>query len=240
MRSLRRDQSATSPAAADPADLRLRDFAVVVLAMVSGATDALGFLALGSAFTSVMTGNMVLVGIAVGAGDGSAIGIVGTAIVAYVVGAGLGARFAGSPVPDDGIWPPAITRALAVELALVALFGVVWWSMGSEPSRGWFAPLLALNAAALGIQSSAIMRFGVSGLSTTYLTGTLTTLVVRAATGHRLGTLSQPARILAALIGGAAISATLVEHARPAAPAFQIVLLTVVVVSSRRLHRVVS
>ena len=243
MRSPRRDQVASSPAAAssaaDTGDLRLRDLAVVLLAMVSGATDALGFLALGSAFTSVMTGNMVLVGIAVGAGDRSAIGIVGTAIVAYVVGAGVGARLAGTPAPHDGIWPPAITRAVAAELALVAVFAVAWWSLGSDPPRGWFAPLLALNAAALGIQSSAIMRFGVSGLSTTYLTGTLTTLVVRAATGHRLGTLWQPARILAALIGGAAISAALVEHARPAAPVFQLVLLASVVLGSRRLHRVV-
>jgi uncharacterized membrane protein YoaK (UPF0700 family) len=229
---------APRPGAAS-ADVRRRDLAVVALAMVSGATDALGFLALGSAFTSVMTGNMVLVGIAVGTGDGSAIGLVGTAIVAYVVGAGLGARLAGSPVPSDGLWPPAITRALAVELGLVAVFAVAWWSLGSDPSKGWFAPLLALNAAALGIQSSAIMRFGVSGLSTTYLTGTLTTLVVRAATGHRLGTLWQPARILAALIGGAAVSAALIEHARPAAPAFQIVLLSAVVLGSRRLHRVV-
>jgi uncharacterized membrane protein YoaK (UPF0700 family) len=98
--------------------------------------------------------------------------------------------------------------------------------------------LLALNAAALGIQSSAIMRFGQSGLSTTYLTGTLTTLVVRIAAGQQLGTLRQPARILVGLITGAAAGATLVEHARPAAPVFAIVLLLGVVLTSRSLHRV--
>lgn len=241
MRSLRRDEAArpahasTRPA---PAELRLRDASVVALAMVSGATDAIGFLALGSAFTSVMTGNMVLVGIAIGTGDRSAIGLVATAIVSYVVGAGLGARLAGSPSGDDGLWPSAITRALLVELALVAAFGVTWWSLGSDPTEGWFAPLLALNAAALGIQSSAIMRFGVSGLSTTYLTGTLTTLVVRIATGHRLHTVWQPARLLVALITGAGVGAALVSHARPAAPAFQLVLLALVLLASRRLHRV--
>jgi len=133
---------------------------------------------------------------------------------------------------------PAITRALVVELALVSAFAVGWWSLGSDPTKGWFAPLLALNAAALGIQSSAIMRFGQGGLSTTYLTGTLTTLVVRIATGQQRGTLWQPTRILVALIAGAAAGATLVEHARPAAPLFQIVLLLAVVLGSRRLHRV--
>jgi uncharacterized membrane protein YoaK (UPF0700 family) len=245
MRSLRRDQRpapAPTPAPTQgfgsAADLRRRDLAVVALAMVSGATDALGFLALGSAFTSVMTGNMVLVGIAVGAGDGSAIGIVGTAIVSYVVGAGVGARLAGSPVPGDTLWPPAITRALAVELALVTTFGVAWWSLGSDPPHGWFAPLLALNAAALGIQSSAILRFGQGGLSTTYLTGTLTTLVVRIASGQQRGTIRQPVRLLLALVSGAAAGAALVEHARPAAPLFAIALLLAVVLASRPLHRV--
>lgn len=234
---MRRDQ-ATAPSTGAEADVRRRDLAVIALAMVSGATDALGFLALGSAFTSVMTGNMVLVGIAVGTGDGSAIGIVATAIVAYVVGAGVGARLAGSPEAHDGLWPPAITRALVVELALVSVFAVAWWTLGSDPTKGWFAPLLALNAAALGIQSSAIMRFGQGGLSTTYLTGTLTTLVVRVATGQQRGALRQPTRILVALIAGAAAGATLVEHARPAAPLFQIVLLLAVVLGSRGLHRV--
>jgi uncharacterized membrane protein YoaK (UPF0700 family) len=224
---------------AESADLRRRDLAVVALAMVSGATDALGFLALGSAFTSVMTGNMVLVGIAVGTGDGSAIGIVGTAIVSYVVGAGVGARIAGLPAAHDTLWPAAITRALLVELALVVAFAVCWWSLGGHPPEGWFAPLLALNAAALGIQSSAIMRFGVSGLSTTYLTGTLTTLVVRVASGQQLGTLWQPARILVALISGAAVGALLVDRAPLGAPAFQIGLLLAVVLGSRRLHRTV-
>jgi uncharacterized membrane protein YoaK (UPF0700 family) len=238
---MRRDPTSTpasAPSTGAAADLRRRDLAVVALAMVSGATDALGFLALGSAFTSVMTGNMVLVGIAVGTGDGSAIGIVATAIVAYVVGAGVGARLAGSPAAHDGLWPPAITRALTVELALVSVFAVAWWSLGSDPTKGWFAPLLALNAAALGIQSSAIMRFGQGGLSTTYLTGTLTTLVVRIARGQQRGALWQPARILVALIAGAAAGATLVEHARPAAPLFAIVLLLAVVLGSRGLHRV--
>jgi uncharacterized membrane protein YoaK (UPF0700 family) len=240
MRSLRGDQHAGPAVDTEPgaAEVRLRDGAVVGLAMVSGATDAIGFLALGSAFTSVMTGNMVLVGIAFGTSDWSAIGVVGTAIATYVVGAGVGARLAGSPADGVGLWPVAITRALLVELALVATFAATWWSLGSDPPDGWYAPLLALNAMALGIQSSAIMRFGVSGLSTTYLTGTLTTLVVRLATGHRLHTAWQPARILAALIAGAATAAALVTHARPAAPALQLVLLVAVLLGGRRLHRV--
>jgi uncharacterized membrane protein YoaK (UPF0700 family) len=216
---------------------RLRDRTVVALAMVSGATDAVGFLALGSAFTSVMTGNMVLVGIAAGTHDRSALGIVATAIATYVVGVAVGTRVAGQPAEDDGPWPPAVTRALFVELALLSAYAVGWWSLGSEPPHAWFAPLIALNAAALGVQSSAILRFGVSGLSTTYLTGTLTSVVVRLVSGQPLQTVGHPARILAGLVLGAATGAALATYLRPAAPAFQLVMLIGAIVAGSRAAR---
>lgn len=231
----------TGPSAApDPtlaALVRRHDGAVIRLAMLSGATDAVGFLALGSAFTSVMTGNMVLVGLAAGTRDASALGLIATAIAAYVVGVAAGTRLAGQPHPDDGVWPPAVTRALGLELALLTTYAVIWWSLGSDPARGWFAPLLALCAAALGVQSSAILRFGVNGLSTTYLTGTLTSVIVRLASGQPRQTIGHPARILAALIVGAGVGAGLVDVARPAAPAFQLVLLTTTLATGIRVAR---
>jgi len=210
-----------------------RNLLVVVLALVSGATDATGFLALGGAFTSVMTGNMVLMGVAVGSMDASAVGLILAAFGGYVAGAALGSRVAGTPEPGDQTWPAPVTRALAVELALYAAFGVAWWLLGSNPSTGWSAPLLALLAAALGVQSSAILRFGVSGLSTTYLTGTLTTVVVRLVSRQPLHTVRDSAVILGGLVAGAAAGAALVTHAGSAVPAFQLVLLGAVLVAAR-------
>jgi uncharacterized membrane protein YoaK (UPF0700 family) len=201
--------------------------------MVSGATDATGFLALGGAFTSVMTGNMVLTGVAVGSADASAVGLILAAFGGYVTGAALGTRVAGTSQPDDATWPAAVTRALVIELALFTVFAVAWWLLGSDPSTGWSAPLLALLAAALGLQSSAILRLGVPGLSTTYLTGTLTTVVVRLVSRQPLHTVRHSAAILAGLVGGAAVGAALVTQARPAVPAFQLVLLGAVVVSTQ-------
>src|SRR6185369_17222366 len=48
---------------------RLRHALILALAVNAGATDAIGFLALGGAFTSVMTGNLVLFGISAAEGD---------------------------------------------------------------------------------------------------------------------------------------------------------------------------
>lgn len=203
---------------------------VVALALVSGATDATGFLALGGAFTSVMTGNLVLVGVAIGSGDASAIGLILSAFGGYVVGVALGTRLAGLPDPDDEVWPPQVSRAVAVELLLFVVFAVSWWLLDSDPSTGWSFPLLALCAVALGVQSSAILRFGVPGLSTTYLTGTLTTVVVRLVTRQPLQTVRHSMAILTGLVGGAAIGSALVTYAGPVAPLLQLALLSAVLV----------
>jgi len=210
-----------------------RNRLVVLLALVSGATDATGFLALGGAFTSVMTGNMVLMGVAVGSGDASAVGLILSAFGGYVAGAALGSRVAGTPRPEDPTWPPAVSRALAIELTLFAVFAAAWWLLGSDPSTAWGVPLLALTAMALGLQSSAILRFGVPGLSTTYLTGTLTTVVVRLVSRQPLHTVRHSTAILVGLVVGAAAGSALVTQLPTAAPALQLVLLSVVLAAAR-------
>ena len=219
---------------------RTRAHLVVVLAVTSGATDAIGFLALGSAFTSVMTGNMVLLGVGTAARDSTLVISCVVAILSFVLGAAIGARVAGVPSRGDSMWPRAVTVALYVELVLFAAFATLWWSLGSDPGADWLYALLGLNAAALGMQSSAIQRFGVSGLSTTYLTGTLTTVVAKLIGGHRLRAVAHSLTILLGLIVGAALGTLLVEMLPVAVPAIQLVTLAAVLAGvhlSRHLHR---
>lgn len=203
--------------------LRERERLVVVLAMTSGATDAIGFLALGSAFTSVMTGNMVLLGVGAANRDAALLLSCAVAILSFVVGAAIGARVAGSAASGDAVWPRAVSIALWVELVLFVAFAALWWGLGSEPDPRWLLAMLGLNAGALGLQSSAIQRFGVAGLSTTYLTGTLTTVVIRLTSGHGLRNVGHSLIILLGLVAGAAVGALLVEHASVAVPAIQLV-----------------
>lgn len=197
----------------------------MLLGVTSGATDAIGFLALGSAFTSVMTGNMVLFGIAAAHQNLRDLALVAVAIGSYITGAAVGARVCGTHEAGDSTWPPGVTRGLRVEFMLFLTFAVAWWFLGSQPPDHLFLPLLAVNAAALGIQSSAIQRFGVSGLSTTYLTGTLTSVTIRLVSGKGIRAVRHSVAILAGLIGGAAIGATFVRFAPVAVPLTQ--LLTV-------------
>jgi uncharacterized membrane protein YoaK (UPF0700 family) len=212
---------------------------VVVLALTSGATDAIGFLALGSAFTSVMTGNMVLLGVGAADRDLALVLSCTVAILSFVLGAAIGARVAGNPTKGDALWPKPVTVAMYVELVLLLIFAACWWAVGGTPDDSWLLPMLGLNAAALGLQSSAIQRFGVSGLSTTYLTGTLTTVVIKLIGGHGLRKVGHSLSILAGLIVGAAIGTVLVELAPIAVPSIQLATLGVVLLAvhlSKRLH----
>ena len=85
-----------------------------------------------------------------------------------------------------------------------------------------FGLLLAL-AIALGVQSSTVQRFGVSGLSTTYLTGTLTSAVIHLV-AHRTARGSERHwNIIGALVLGATAAAGMHEVAGPALPVPQLV-----------------
>jgi uncharacterized membrane protein YoaK (UPF0700 family) len=218
--------------------LRLRQSLVVALAVVSGATDAIGLMTLGGAFTSVMTGNLVLLGVSASSADGVLALASGGAILAFCAGAALGARLAGSPAAGDRIWPRAVTAGLAVEFVFIAAYAVGWWVTGGSPSSAVALVLLFSTALALGIQSSTVQRFGVSGMSTTYLTGTLTTVVMRLASGRGVRESRHSIEILLGLVAGAAAGALLVLVAPLLAPVLQLVALGgVLLIAATVAHR---
>ncbi|MET8348690.1 MULTISPECIES: YoaK family protein [unclassified Micromonospora] len=216
--------------------LRRRQALVVVLTFLTGSADAIGFLSLGGAFSSVMTGNMVLLGLSAGRGDAELALTSGCAIVAFIVGVLAGARLVGSAQPDDPVWPRRVTWALVLELLVFVVFLIVWEVNLPHHDDHVDLALLLLSAAALGVQSSAIQRFGVPGLSSTYLTGTLTSLIAGVAARSPWDSLRPKAQVLLALITGAAVGALVALHLPVVAPALLIVPLVLVIVVSTRLR----
>ena len=108
---------------------------VVMLTLVTGVTDATAFVKLGNVFTSVMTGNLVLLGLAIGKGDLQPAVHVALALVAFVAGAMVGGRIAGHPCETDGPWPHRLTIALCFELLLFVGFTVLWETSGPNRER---------------------------------------------------------------------------------------------------------
>lgn len=216
---------------------RQRHRLVVLLTLVTGCADATGFIALGGAFSSVMTGNMVLLGLSAGQGDADLAVTSGAAIASYIVGVLVGASVAGRARAEDPVWPSAVTRALMMELLVFAGFIVLWELTQGHRGQGGQLGLLAVAAGALGIQSSAVQRFGQPGLSSTYLTGTLTSLIGAVAARHSFVTMVPRLQVLGALIVGASAGAVVVLHIPRASPAVLIVPLVLAIVGSKRLGR---
>lgn len=211
---------------------RLRDTLAIVLTVLTGATDAVAFLRLGNVFTSVMTGNMVLLGLAMGRGELTALEHAGLAVAAFVAGSVAGSHLAGAPRDEDGAWPRRLTLALAAELGIFVAVAAGWWVSRSHPAGLAQSLLLAASALALGVQSSAILRLNVSGLSTTYLTGTLTTLVQALTTARRLQGNGRSLCLLIALIAGAGLGALLATQAPAAVPLVPLVILAAVIATA--------
>ncbi|HEV3186739.1 MAG TPA: YoaK family protein [Acidimicrobiales bacterium] len=211
--------------------VRQRDALVILLTLVTGSVDAIGFTRLGGVFTSVMTGNMVLLGVAAGKGDVSLALHTGIAFLGFVVGSLVGARVAGHAHKDDEIWPRPILIALVLELVVFFIFATWWEITSGAPVGSAEYAMLSINAVALGVQSAATLRFGISGLSTTYLTGTLTQLLAGVAK-RKEPVSGRSALILLALIGGAGIGAAVAVHAPRFAPLVPVGVLAFVIVCS--------
>lgn len=151
--------------------LRIRDSLVIVLALTSGAVDAVTFVRLGNVFSSVITGNLALLGLAAGERHGAlAIGS-GLALAAYAIGVLAGGALAGPIEGGQPVWPRRTTVTMVAELAVLAGFSAGWLATDGHPSDGVRLTLLALTAAAMGMQSAAVRLLG--QMSTTYLTSTL-------------------------------------------------------------------
>jgi uncharacterized membrane protein YoaK (UPF0700 family) len=209
-----------------------RDALVVALAVTTGSTDAIGFIAMGGVFASVMTGNLVLLGVSIGHRNGSLAAHVGVALAGYVVGVVVGAVVAGRPDPARSTWPARVTAALLVELGLIIGVTVGWELVGGHPVGDPQLVLLGLASLAMGVQSSAVRSLADPGLSSTYMTGTLTSLVGAVAAGDGLAGQRQNLAVIAAVVVGAAVGGVLVLEVPRAAPAVALVALGSVIVTA--------
>ena len=206
----------------------------IALTFGSGAADVASFTRLGDVFTSVMTGNIVLLGLAVAQRSLTLASHTVVSIAGYIAGVAAGTwiargvkeRDAGPGSGEAGVLPTHIIWVLLAELMLLAGFTAGWEVSGARPA-GWAQfSLLATLAAAMGVQSSAVNDMGLTQVSTTYLTGTLTGLVSSLAspgqdTPHGLRRFG----VLIGLVSGASLCGLFVATAADAVPALPLAAL---------------
>jgi uncharacterized membrane protein YoaK (UPF0700 family) len=205
-----------------------------LLTGAAGYVDAISYLALGRVFTANMTGNTVLLGLALVQGDTDGAGRALLALGGFLAGGAVGAWIAYRGRLEQP-WPRGVTLALIVE-------GILLAGLASDRTDS-LAVRVVLAAVAMGIQSSAARRLDVLGVATTFVTGTLTSLVslivrhgvLPSASGHGK-------RLLAAVWGVYVVGAMAAGALTQAAPAVALVppvlmVATVVAMSAARFWR---
>jgi len=189
------------------------------LSLASGCTDVLTFAKLGEVFTSAMTGNTALLGIAIGRGQMLAASRSLTALFGFVAGAAAAALIYNLARTETRIGA-GLRRLLAIEI--ICLFaGTVLWSLSGDPlPPGQLYTIILLSAFSMGIQGIAAQRISSSGISTIVFTSALIRIVtsvtgtlmhLAGAADARVSTKGHLATF-AAYAGGAALTGILVSR----------------------------
>jgi len=216
---------------------RVRDALLLTLTAATGSVDAVSYLGLGRVFTANMTGNLVLLGIAIGQGQlaGSIRAVI--AFAGFVIGVVVGVRIT-ARTEAATVWPRSASLALLAELGLLLGLLAGWEITGDRPVPVALGTLIALSAGAMGMQTAAARRLGVLGVTTTFVTGMLTGLIaalVMAGAGR--SQLALWAATLAGLVIGAAVGAAVFTVWRPGAPLVALLLVASVLGAATWLTR---
>jgi uncharacterized membrane protein YoaK (UPF0700 family) len=148
---------------------------VVPLAFAAGCVDALSYLGLGHIFTANQTGNIVLLGLALGEGHSLDAQRSLASLFGFILGVVL-AHVIGVPTTRQAHWPASVTRALALECAILLVFTL--WGASAPPNSQSAAvlPFIVLMGCAMGMQNVSLQAIGIPGMTSTAITSTLTML----------------------------------------------------------------
>jgi uncharacterized membrane protein YoaK (UPF0700 family) len=154
-----------------------RDLLLLVLSIAAGSADAWSYFGIGHSFVANMTGNTVLIGVALAHENGEILHPL-ISLTGYAGGVVAGALITRNINPQTR-WPRVVSSTILLE-ALLMWIAEACWSMRvrfSPPSTLGRDSLLAIVAFAIGMQSGAMLQMKVPGVVTTYITGTWTNLM---------------------------------------------------------------
>jgi len=147
----------------------------MLLAAAAGSADAWSYFGIGHSFVANMTGNTVLVGVALARKHGDWLHPL-ISLCGYATGVITGALLTRHVKPEDS-WPRAVSRTLLLESALLSLgeAGRMWMTHAGHLAHPNL--LLGVVAFAIGMQSGTMLQMRIPGVVTTYITGTWTNLM---------------------------------------------------------------
>lgn len=137
----------------------------MLMSFGSGCMDILSYRFLGEVFPSAMTGNVALMGLSIGQGD-----ISGAVRNLCAFGSFVGGLLMGSALLRSTPGRKQFVLTLGLQAAVLLAFVLLW---NRHEMAAWRYGLIGLAAVGMGLQSAVAHRIGVTGVTTTYFTGTM-------------------------------------------------------------------
>lgn len=182
-----------------------------VLTFTAGLINAVTVLGLGDIFASLMTGNVVFIGLALGGAKDVSAWRSGIAIIASLAGAAIGGRIAarrGGKSLRAWLLPVA-----GVEASLIAGASAVAHLYIHRSTDNTMAPAvlvaIALTSLAMGVRNSTVTELNLPDLKTTVLTLTLSGLAADSKLGGDKAQHATRRAFSVLLIGGGAAAGAL-------------------------------
>ena len=186
---------------------RLHLVLMLVLTFSTGVIDAVGFLGLDRVFTGNMTGNVVILGMALLGADGLPVLGPSIALAGFMLGAAVAGRILKPYPPGWNRRTTGLLTAVAVLMATVAAVLLV-----RIPQAGELVALVITGAlaAAMGLQAATARHLAVKDVTTVVVTSTLTGLAADSRLGGGSGAHSgRRFGAVALILAGAAAGAGL-------------------------------
>jgi uncharacterized membrane protein YoaK (UPF0700 family) len=151
---------------------------LTALAIASGVTDVATFVTLGNVFTSAMTGNTALLGIALS--QGRVLPAVHSllALLGFAAGVMLGTVISLRMRAHGNGGGTLILSLLLTELVFMAIFATTLSLLGSPTGKLVVYALILLSSIGMGIQGVAARCINSRGINTIVFTSTLVTIVM--------------------------------------------------------------
>lgn len=188
---------------------RINLWLMLALTFTTGIIDAVGYLGLDRVFTGNMTGNVVILGMALlGADDLPVVGPV-VALAGFVVGAMIGGRVLKRELAG---WNRRTTFLIAVVGVCLALTSLALFLDLHQASDVVALLITGFIAASMGLQAATARHLGVKDVTTVVVTSTLTGLAADSPLGGGSGKFWQR-RLLAVvlILAGAATGAAFLQ-----------------------------
>jgi uncharacterized membrane protein YoaK (UPF0700 family) len=173
----------TSRLAAVPED-RMHLVLMLVLTFGTGVVDAVGYLGLDRVFTGNMTGNVVILGMALVGGDGLPVLGPLLALVGFMAGAAAGGRTLRRAA---GVWSGRTTMLFGTVGVVMLVLAVVLLVVGTSPPHALQVTITTLLGAAMGVQAATARFVAVKDVTTVVVTSTITGLAADSVLGSGKG-----------------------------------------------------